>query len=520
MSDASSALSESLRELPKEAMSPGRLAGIFAEHQGYLSDKWIQYLSVYERELRPLIALGRALCLLEIGVQNGGSLEIWQKYLPKDSRVFGLDIDWRCRRLVFPPQVSLIIADAANRGELDRQFGGLFFDIIIDDGSHRCSDVISSFKNLFHRLLPGGKYIIEDMHASYWHMSGGGVRNNESSIEWLKKLVDALHVDYFDIAEIEQEEGKFLLDMNSQISQISFYDSVAVIEKYPEQKLVPFTRILSGRSMDVVGPADFATVVLASPERFGFSQSAWQGIRDSLVVAAQKLAADRAGALSEAEEQLTRTRAAMSAEIETLREELVHLQLEREERQATLANLEVELTAANDRNSRAEAQAAQAAAEIETLREELVHLQREKCELAEAVAKAEYEREERQATLASLEADLTDLREKLAETELEVQRQGAEIRHQTTKAEAAHAQVPSLTRALAEAESRVQEQHSAVERMQAQATQLRQELITSRQVNNRLVAAVRAADPASPPSDALLRNPGVLFRLVGSRLPI
>ena len=70
--------------------------------------------------------------------------------------------------------------------------GNSTFDIIIDDGSHICSDVIRTFQYCFDYLAPGGKFIIEDLHTSYFPPHGGGFRKLGSSIEWLKSVVDAL----------------------------------------------------------------------------------------------------------------------------------------------------------------------------------------------------------------------------------------------------------------------------------------------------------------------------------------
>ncbi len=58
------------------------LRDIFWAHRGLLSDKWEQYLPIYESELRPHLEHGVPISLLEIGVLNGGSLEVWHKLLP------------------------------------------------------------------------------------------------------------------------------------------------------------------------------------------------------------------------------------------------------------------------------------------------------------------------------------------------------------------------------------------------------------------------------------------------------
>lgn len=44
------------------------------------------------------------------------------------------------------------------------------FDVIIDDGSHANTHILSSFNLLFHEaLLPGGLYFIEDLHVGRLH---------------------------------------------------------------------------------------------------------------------------------------------------------------------------------------------------------------------------------------------------------------------------------------------------------------------------------------------------------------
>ena len=72
---------------------------MFIEHEDYASDKWEHYLPIYEVVFSRSTALGQPIRLLEIGVQNGGSLQVWSKYLPEGSTIVGIDIDPACVRL-------------------------------------------------------------------------------------------------------------------------------------------------------------------------------------------------------------------------------------------------------------------------------------------------------------------------------------------------------------------------------------------------------------------------------------
>ena len=86
---------------------------IFSSHQGKYSDKWDSYLEVYDLVLTSL--RGKPITLLEIGVQNGRSLEIWDKYFPNAQKILGCDVNPQCSRLLDDsPKIKVIIGDASS----------------------------------------------------------------------------------------------------------------------------------------------------------------------------------------------------------------------------------------------------------------------------------------------------------------------------------------------------------------------------------------------------------------------
>lgn len=135
------------------------LAELYASHRGKVSDKWSSYLPTYDRlfaEFRD-----RPIHLLEIGVQNGGSLELWAKYFPKAKTITGIDINPKCGELKFDdPRIFLAIEDASIGEPWIPKY-----DIIIDDGSHHPLAQIQAFERWFPRLNDSGIYVIEDMHC-------------------------------------------------------------------------------------------------------------------------------------------------------------------------------------------------------------------------------------------------------------------------------------------------------------------------------------------------------------------
>ncbi len=244
------------------------LRDLFWAHRGLLSDKWEQYLPIYDSELRPYLERGAPVAMLEIGVQNGGSLEIWHKLLPPRSRVVGLDLDERCRALKLGDGIELYIGDATQKAFIDEALGDTRFDIVIDDGSHRAKDVIASFEILFGRLKPGGIYIVEDLHTSYWPAYGGGFRAEGSSIEWAKSLVDAINADHIESTpKLRSDELARLRAFNAEIARMAFFDSLLVVQKYPAAKQLPFARVLTGAEFPVFDPMQWIENV--SAESFG-----------------------------------------------------------------------------------------------------------------------------------------------------------------------------------------------------------------------------------------------------------
>jgi len=212
---------------------------IFNEHNGLVSHKWIHYFFVYDSIFKRFLEKGEPLKMLEIGVQNGGSLEIWKKYLPQNSKIYGIDINEKCTQLKFSEGISFHLGSAVDKQFMEKTFGDVEFDVIIDDGSHVCKDVIDAFEYLFPKLKNGGCYIVEDMHTSYWKEYGGGLHEG-TSIEYFKKWID--------IGINREYVGNGLADSNigKMISHISFYDSVCAIEKFYGIKEAPFKNVITG----------------------------------------------------------------------------------------------------------------------------------------------------------------------------------------------------------------------------------------------------------------------------------
>jgi cephalosporin hydroxylase len=120
-------------------------------------------LETYNRlfnEILPLFVPNR---IMEIGVNRGGSLAMWRHRF--HCEVLGVDTVDNVSpamkaHLNHTDGISLNKADATNT-----EFMHQLFDLIIDDGSHRFSDILAAFKILWCHVRTGGLYVIEDWRS-------------------------------------------------------------------------------------------------------------------------------------------------------------------------------------------------------------------------------------------------------------------------------------------------------------------------------------------------------------------
>jgi glycosyltransferase involved in cell wall biosynthesis len=231
------------------------LKKLFAEHSGKVTDKWSIYISEYDRLFQPY--RNRSVNLLEIGIQNGGSLEIWAKYFPKAKIILGCDINPDCAQLEFDdPRIALVVADA-NTDETQQELLQLSseFDLVIDDGSHHSGDIVRSFARYFPYLNDGGLYIAEDLHCSYWQDFEGGLFQPYSSMAFFKQLADTINYEHWGIDKTRTEllrsfnqHYSTLLDevALAHIHSIEFINSICVIRKAKRADNILGSRFIAG----------------------------------------------------------------------------------------------------------------------------------------------------------------------------------------------------------------------------------------------------------------------------------
>lgn len=170
---------------------------IHREKTGKVSDKWASYLPFYDELFEKYRT--QKLSLLEIGIQNGGSLETWKTFFSEANAIIGCDIDERCGSLQYDDsRVNVVVGDANQPNTINKITNICnSFEIVIDDGSHQSNDILNSFFIYFTFVKPGGLYVIEDTHTLYMNEWGGGVLNEFSAYSFFKKLIDVINIQFW-----------------------------------------------------------------------------------------------------------------------------------------------------------------------------------------------------------------------------------------------------------------------------------------------------------------------------------
>jgi hypothetical protein len=131
---------------------------IFQAHTGRQIDKWDHYMEIYEKHFAKYV--GKTVRVLEIGVDHGGSLQMWKEYFGPAAMIVGVDLNPICKEYE-EDQIDICIRDQCDASLA--QLGP--FDIVIDDGSHVCAHQSITFRHLWPETR--GVYLIEDCHGGY-----------------------------------------------------------------------------------------------------------------------------------------------------------------------------------------------------------------------------------------------------------------------------------------------------------------------------------------------------------------
>lgn len=220
-----------MRTLDKIAIDKGTDKSSQIHNYCVKYEKWLPF-----NRLEPIT-------ILEIGVLNGESLETWREYYP-NAKIVGIDIMHQCKR--YEDQNRNIFVEIGSQDDpefLQRvatKHGE--FDLIVDDGSHINQHVITSFIHLIDSVKPEGVYVIEDCGTAYWEEWGGGFRQQNTSVEFSKRLVDDVNFNgqmQEDFWNVHARREDYLINqtvnqglaIRTDIESVNFLNGIIIITK-------------------------------------------------------------------------------------------------------------------------------------------------------------------------------------------------------------------------------------------------------------------------------------------------
>lgn len=147
--------------------------------------------------------------ILEIGIYTGASLRMLNEYFNNKAQIYAIDIDTN-RLNGFDSNIHAYYCNQGSKEDIIKflnNIGNIKFDIIIDDGSHRFSDQMTSLYYFKDSLKQGGLYVLEDLHTS---------------LAWGKEVESPLYFlnFYSDIKVLDKEK---LDEISNQINDIKIY---------------------------------------------------------------------------------------------------------------------------------------------------------------------------------------------------------------------------------------------------------------------------------------------------------
>lgn len=105
--------------------------------------------------------------IMEIGVLNGESINLWNKYFKNSTEIYGVDINITNQAIITVnphEHIKLVQGDAYSEEFVKIQLND-WYHYIIDDGPHTLQSQLSFIQLYYPKLKKGGKLIIEDIQS-------------------------------------------------------------------------------------------------------------------------------------------------------------------------------------------------------------------------------------------------------------------------------------------------------------------------------------------------------------------
>jgi cephalosporin hydroxylase len=129
--------------------------------------KWNNALAAYQRHFGHWA--GQPVKLAEIGVQSGGSIDMWHAVLGEQCHVYGIDINPATQQFT-NDKTTIVIGDQADSNMWRNFFSSTTpsIDVLVDDGGHESHQMLVTVQETWIHTNPGGFVSIEDIHGGQY----------------------------------------------------------------------------------------------------------------------------------------------------------------------------------------------------------------------------------------------------------------------------------------------------------------------------------------------------------------
>ena len=182
------------------------------------SRKWEKYFDVYNKIFSKY--KNKNIKFVEIGVQNGGSLEIWKNFFSKNSEIIGIDLNPECKKFE-KENIKIFIGNQSDPSFWDNFFNTVGkVDIILDDGGHTNLDQIITCVNSIDKINDQGMLVIEDTMTSY--LKEYNSSSKFSFINFSKKTIDDINF------KNDEKMKQFNFSLNNYVYSMEFFESFVI----------------------------------------------------------------------------------------------------------------------------------------------------------------------------------------------------------------------------------------------------------------------------------------------------
>ena len=211
------------------------------------SHKHTTYFDVYDKLFNKY--QNKKITFVEVGVQYGGSLFMWQNYFGENARIIGIDLNpdaKKWEKYGFEIYIG---------SQSDPKFWKSFIsevgsiDVFLDDGGHTYIQQIITTEHLLENISDGGILVVEDTHTSY--MNGFGNRDL-SFINYVKIWIEKINSRFGAFSKKQDDKRVWSVEIFESIVAFKINRKASELKSEPLWNIKPNQKPKDYRNADQI----------------------------------------------------------------------------------------------------------------------------------------------------------------------------------------------------------------------------------------------------------------------------